>query len=600
MSIKETISGNNIGQSSGTIEDISNLREKFGTHANIPEDELTRIGYVRNIGNDGILTIRPLGLESKSRTLEDKNNHKPFERFSVEIKDESNEESISLSIFRKIKPKQLTKLIEDIDAVVFSSRNRLNKYVLSDDQIGRSKKLNEDLTNIGTHNYGERSVHNRVLWSLTEFYPMFDISEEEIKQSHLIYKNLNDLFSYLNQIRGRQDMIINNGVARETINDDEDIQKEEVGATEIIKALSSYCSGVAAKYADIPELYKILNFNIGFDTLISEDETFLEFLEYNSDDNLSDDQYEQAENDAQNYIAQLSERGIDTEGKLLMLIIGEYLDDLFPGVRENSFANETLQLNSAEEVSNYLKTLNKDLLSIYKNKRLLAKEALNHISPGQEGRTQAEQEVSRATQAMKDSGNKILPLQEAFDRPYQIAKLVNKKTTEIQKMLNTNKDCTLTFVSDIDEIRDANPGVISGDCTINNPLPFLESNNNLYNVKVFEKENHCGNIYLLVINDKNGKPVIWHMDAIQIPKYLNWNIAASKILEGFKQSAKENGIKMITVNTESVFISNYDYIYREFEKLILTKPVSYKVSRVIDHYAEQLGLQTSLEFNRLM
>ncbi len=175
-----------------------------------------------------------------------------------------------------------------------------------------------------------------------------------------------------------------------------------------------------------------------------------------------------------------------------------------------------------------------------------------------------EQEIKRRKQIQKG-------MQEYFSSPQIEAKILGDKIKNIQELLanekkETGQSTTLYLDATPDPAYDTDPGVVSGDCTEGEPLPFIEPSIPLYNTKVFNnKRQHIGNMYLLVtttetVIDHNPMQV-WHFDAIQIPnRRIDWKKAIQYLIESIGKEAAKQDIDLITVNGQEYRISNYDYI----------------------------------------
>lgn len=107
---------------------------------------------------------------------------------------------------------------------------------------------------------------------------------------------------------------------------------------------------------------------------------------------------------------------------------------------------------------------------------------------------------------------------------------------------------------------DRDPGAFSGDCTAGKPLPFDNPNIPVFNVKVMQARDHIGNIYLLESQTKTHQTV-WHLEAIQIPTALiDWSKFTSSLIGSLAEQAAQKSVDLITVNGTNETISNYDYI----------------------------------------
>ena len=166
-------------------------------------------------------------------------------------------------------------------------------------------------------------------------------------------------------------------------------------------------------------------------------------------------------------------------------------------------------------------------------------------------------------------------LQAYFNLPQFVAKLNRKQVVSIQEFLvtrgdNSQKESRLYLDATWNPKLDSNPGVVSGDCTINRPLPFDNLKIPVFNVKVFDSEKvHIGNIYLLAIETQEKHPrKVWHLDAIQIPESnIDWDITLKNVINAMGNEAQKKGVQLITVNDKNYLISNYDYISRSASEI---------------------------------
>jgi hypothetical protein len=153
-------------------------------------------------------------------------------------------------------------------------------------------------------------------------------------------------------------------------------------------------------------------------------------------------------------------------------------------------------------------------------------------------------------------------LRQYYELPMVWSQLITSRVNRAQSMLEAGAEgdkTTLTLDATPDPEKDANPGKISGDCTEDNPLPFNNPTNRLYNVKVSQENDHIGNIYLLVTTTSSGKAT-WHLDAIQIPIVFDWDELLVDIFDTMGTLATDQQVAQITINSELHHISNYDSI----------------------------------------
>lgn len=155
-----------------------------------------------------------------------------------------------------------------------------------------------------------------------------------------------------------------------------------------------------------------------------------------------------------------------------------------------------------------------------------------------------------------------------FASPEVYAEICRRKIKEAQDFLVSGKskatEQTTVYLDATDNPElDKDPGEVSGDCTAGKPLPFDRPNIPAYNVKVFRgKDNHIGNMYLLVTKENaEERHKVWHFDAIQIPySTIDWSKSIPVIVKALSEAAKAKGINVITSNKEKFHISNYDFI----------------------------------------
>lgn len=159
-----------------------------------------------------------------------------------------------------------------------------------------------------------------------------------------------------------------------------------------------------------------------------------------------------------------------------------------------------------------------------------------------------------------------------FSSPQVYAEICRRKVKEVQNFLVAagSKTGKAIFYLDAtpDPALDKDPGLVSGDCTAGKPLPFDKADIPAYNVKVLnEVKQHVGNIYILVTRTKtHPHKKIWHFDAVQTPiSGIEWKQGIGSIVEAVAQQGEAKGVNGITANGEIHHISNYDYIAKATE-----------------------------------
>lgn len=533
------------------FEQVLAMTHEYGSVAKIPDESLAALDYYR--AADG--TLAPIGHEVKTRTLEAKKAQKPFEPFSVVISSDRVPRLIDGDLHWRLT--DLVTEINDIGAEQGLGTPEIINIV-SGDELKRAEWLESALDQVflkrrqpEPFRLGERLLRRAATYTLTNYYP----TAYGDPDSAGIIEIEDPLSSYIRDLK------------LELSENYDDIDEP------LPIAASTKLAGIAererGKLADITVLDKYFDMDLGFEMSLDDVDSPVLRDARNSAEDI--EEYDRVRPEINQYASELVSIGIDTAGKLLMLMVGELLDDMFPGQRENSFADDTVLFNHAAEVLDYLKQLEEFLQQSTRQEFRAAKEHLRQTPFGQTNRSAAEERLGQAKQALKAPHRQLLPFLEAFGRPEMIARKYNRLFDELQAALfaSTVDSRTYTFRADVDEALDADPGKISGDCTAGISLPFLDPNNSLYNVKVFREAEHIGNIYLLEAKDADGQPLVWHLDAVQIPQYLDWSTASVAILDGLKKQAKARGIASITMNNARSLISNYNYISEAFMALVI-------------------------------
>lgn len=532
------------------FEKVTELTKLYGGADKVPDELLAKNGYSRR--EDG--TLAPVGLEvKKMRALEQKNAEKPFEPFSVTLTAEKSPRQIDWAKLGRIEELQ-----ERIDYFTgYYTEYRYLEDIASPDVLERSKQLKKDLIRAGATSDFERALRGEILYSLTNVYPENPV-QRKIEGSTIPSGGVRLL-----------DMVGH--------------YEDEVGgfmSKFAVKKLSEIAEHERGTVTDIDEIYKHFDEDLHLNEpleLFDGEEALHIFNEQGNDGGLfpqnkwwDGHSKQDYKNEMNKLLAELKEKGIETKGQYIMYTVGKLLDELFPRTEGESYSDETVKIAGAEEMARYLFDVEQKQIEAAKLRLKEAKEKLKNTPFGQEGRTEAENELTQAKEALKEVNSKILPLREAFERPRYVAHKANQAYDALSELLMGGNDgaVEMRFVADIDQELDADPGKVSGDCTEGAPLPFLNPENGLYNIKVYRDGEYVGNIYLLQINGKkSGKPIIWHLDAIQIPQYLNWDTASTTIVDALKTQATKAGVKYITINSAPEYISNYDYIQWAFGKI---------------------------------
>jgi hypothetical protein len=550
------------------FEELLRLRSEYGGAAKIPEEELDTIGYARH--DDGI--VAPIGFEFKTaRSLDEKNARKPFESFSVTLDGYRAPRYIDVGLMRNVK-KRL---------------GEAERYI----KLGGDIDLSQEMPDI----------HNSPLSVLlapdaSEPVRLYQQACVEFMESHRL-ANWPQRYRY-----GEPDI----DILRDAIqyhNDSADYQ-EQVSYEDgewpgsFAASLSSDIENKRGVLTDIDELFQQYDYYIGMSQPLLDDEvdrdnddiTFLidthdfrELISMYFESNLEPrDGESRSELEARDqlleyktrpelnqYFDELEQAGVDTVGKQVMHILGKALDRMLPDTLDEgmSYVQATMEFSGTRDAVDFLREVQDSERERARQAHREAKQAYKAIDPSNtEEKRAAGMMVNETKKAIKQAGRELDGLASVFGRPYEISRRINKYFDDIQETLHggSREKVELVFVSDVDKELDKDPGKVSGDCTEGVPLPFLDSGNRLFNVKVFSNGEHAGNIYLLEGNDEEGEPYVWHFDAIQVPMYMDWSSAAKNILNGFIEEAQKKGVRAITINDRPELVSNYDYISSAF------------------------------------
>jgi len=532
------------------FEQVRALMQDYKSIADIPDEALAAVNYYR--AENG--TLAPIGHEvvDKQMSLEQKNAEKPFEPFSVAVGSERQARYITADLRERFQvlERRMERLIET-DWLEYLGKDSLAQQIYAGDVVPYDFDTPEGFAESLIRKVAaEQVAYCRYYYMYTSKY-FFTLREEK---------------TYI-------------PLAERVPFDEFD---EGVWSPETARILSSEIELRRSHLADVDELEHEHKARIWSDVALTEEgfiQNVLGFLPDGYVESMIDamDQegvdYAEAtrflQDVARDYVQKLRKEGITTLGQLGMKVIGEWLDVEYGKPGQARYAAEAMELRSVEDAATWVRGIQEEAQAAIRKEVKLAKAALKNVAAGSEARTESETELNIAKRRLKAINRKLQPLIDVFEQSKLIAREVNKLCDQMQEVLISTgeSEYTFTFVSDIDEELDKDPGKVSGDCTESAPLPFLRADNGLYNVKVFAEDSHIGNIYLLQVKDDEGQPYIWHLDAIQIPKYLAWGKAASQIRDAFIQQAQQRGVQHLTINSSEHHISNYNYISEAFKGL---------------------------------
>ncbi len=622
---------NSFEKSPNNFEAVRAMIGEYGSAARIPIEALVEVGYVRL--DDG--SLQPADKELRVyKTLETKNEQKPFEPFMVEVQANSTIRELHgplIDRFRQLEDKVFSVIGEKPAADVHFSFLPFQQLE-SDFETLRAMVTDEDevqVTWAHTHDdayidpCGEWDGH--MAWRIAVTDRLGSFCSRPLLTTDL-------LGAERSLLRDTQDEMFAPYLDPEGFLDpDEGAPWDEdtiLGTTEMAVKLSEKIEQNRAYFTDLDKLYEIydncLHFHdkqslvdvavglrdlmnsVGWDlhserilnnAIMENYPTFAPVMtglivNLRSMQILSDGSYQDPVplvDDIVAYAEELAVHDIHTFRDLQLSMVKDFIQANF---RASTIDLDTLkQCTSSREIAEGLRTIQQKVIADAKTELNQAKRSLKANPFGSEGRSDAESQVSQAKANMSKVNQVFEPLFRLYERPLILAAKLNSLYDEMQGLLHTSADdaIQLMFVADIDRELDKNPGMVSGDCTENRPLPFLDPSNSLYNVKVMREQAHIGNVYLLQVKNKQSEPIIWHLDAIQIPIYTDWSAAARQIIDGFIEQAKQKGVKAITVNYEDELISNYNYIAKGIKALNQNEyAVDTKLSKLIRQAAPSL------------
>lgn len=540
---KPLIQGDLASRQASAVE----LLNQYGSIGSIPLEQLVAIGYVRNSEDQLMPTEIFQEVSSKAAYLNmaEKAANRPFEPFTVELEGKKTN--------RFVTEDTLARLLET-EAQTVATLEYLengNVKILNDQWQGSYENIVKR-SGIDSGSIGPLYLTQLCLGTIEFPVPKVEL----LRIWDELDKELTAVEHNLDQIGGAEE------------NDEDEAVRAQLTNQSFVDGVSSLAERNRGRLTDRDVLNNQMDEKLGSNELLAK------FVKEMDDDRSvfrnmckSDQEYVLERENLIQYIQELADSGILTIKQYTLYVLEGYINNVAGLTGDSSFSFN--YENSPLELLARTITIKDSVLAQAKQNLKLAKQSLKGLKPGTEARTQAETNITNAKSSLRQVSKDFEPLIQLFGRPQTVANYLNKQLDEMQAMLyggSDSSDVSFTFDASVSTEFDADPGVISGDCTAGNPLPFNSPANNLYNVKVFQSNEHIGNIYLLVIKNKQGKPLIWHLDAIQIPKYLDWQAAAPSIIKAFHDQADQKGVKFVTINGETHHISNYSYIQEAFKQ----------------------------------
>lgn len=545
------------------LQSMLDLSSKFGGSANVPEEELTAIGYVRRTMEDG--TIRLLPHERVIElTQKDPDWEKPFKERSLPFEQISVELPTTEQGFRFIPRTQselLTSKLYDLECAFFPNWDDGTSIIKSQ----RVHEISPHLQNISL---------------FTESFLQFLVEDGIDGKTFSEEAGRQFLFSVL-PVRRDNDHLFDPDDPNDFIHDTFKKKYSEVDGsvtTQSAREMYDELTRLEGYFTDTGEVIKDFQRRLSqsFSLIVSYRRESLDQYRKGIDDITG----ENNKNYAQSIIddAELEEyfinRGITTKADAIRYIFPKYLDHI--GLSEMSAMIErSANLHTIGKSLSYM-----EASGSYQAEEKELKQAIKKATP------EKRMTLSKRLKEIKELKKKQKQLRQGvidyFSIPQVYTDMGKRNVKEVQDFLTAGSgESTGQAMFYLDaapnELLDKDPGRVSGDCTAGKPLPFDSEAIPLFNVKVFgQDKEHFGNMYLLTTKtnpnvylydpELKKERKVWHFDAIQIPKSgIDWHEGIDKIIESLIKQAEEKGIEAITVNNELHLISNYDYIARAVE-----------------------------------
>jgi len=515
------------------MEALDGLMKQYGGSGRIPDEDLTKIGYVRQRSEDGL--VRFLFAE-RVEDLAKREVKGPFERISLELPTADQS-------FRFIPRSQQVALSEKLKAAEWAFYPNWDG--------GRAVSGWDEG---GTPEVPDPPQAQNMRLFFVDYLGFIDKQHK----GKLSKKAITELFAKPLPVRVDEDAISDTHFGHQIFLRD---FRDDDGSIGTLKSRDMYdeLTRLEGFFGDVPELTRI------FEQRLSEPVTNSDKSEVNQTE--------------QEYLGSL---GISN--------FSDFVRRTFPGYLESiglsQMADQIAKTPELSSVSSELKNLDGADPYLQEEKRLRALIKAGSIEEKKElsGKLKEVDAVRKKRLQVKKG------VEEYFDSPQVTSDISQMRVKEVKEYLVSGKvhpgdTATYTLDATPNPELDKNPGKVSGDCTEGRPLPFNRPEIPVYNVKVFNpSKKHIGNIYLLETYeadeyDEAGKNTldssknnIWHLDAIQVPASgIEWDKAISVIIDGLARAGEAKGVRAITVNeggTEddddfhNPLISNYDYIQK--------------------------------------
>jgi len=276
-------------------------------------------------------------------------------------------------------------------------------------------------------------------------------------------------------------------------------------------------------------------------------------------------EYENIENIINKGFEELSKRGYSSIGEVMLYFVGEEILNRLGELKNDTLSEIFKGVDSLRQAKDRLTRLSDELISPYKKEIKNQKRAKSTTKSSEEHKL-IEERIKTAKGNIEKVNQIISPFIETFNLPSSYCRVISQKLKDMMAIVGQPSERVEVFTFDAaknSEV-DKNAGSVSGDCTTERPLDF-RSTSSLYNIKVYNSHSqHCGNIYMAEIENTRGEVIAWHLDAIQIPVYLDWVKASKSIRDALITQAKAKSVKTISINKEFYEVSNYSDIAQSF------------------------------------
>lgn len=492
------------------------LSSQFGGSSNIPEANLTELGYMRKIV-DGNVSLVPVELERKrdeenaelANRLETKKGDTPFERFSISIGGAPNEYRFIHSPDMPVLESRLMHVGETLSAFEggYEEETVLRELFPSNPLPAfwsdMKELLNGEVNVPGDkHGFQVSILHNNCF-----FMPLDQVGSS-------VYGVFPDAEKFLEDRIDEANGELNTKASGRMHTELERIKGRVTDKTVLNSAFNSY-------------LDKLL-------TELLDPNDFKDVIEY------------------------CNALGLRSVRDVVNYYTDKYLEDLISEEDRARF-NSVPSYEEKAKIIRAAKT----------NAELSSEEAVLKAkikSAPVEEKKQLSGKLKQLDQERRRRAKKRMGVANFFSLPDLLASTYEEEINNVQRFLaNPGRMGTQVYVLDPtpDPVLDKNPGRVSGDCTDGRPLPFDDPDVPVYNVKIKNSDNeHVGNMYLLVTHTEDAaRRPVWHFDAIQLPdRSVDWGTAAKEVITSLGEKAKEKGVEIITVNSNEELISNFDYI----------------------------------------